>query len=107
MFQKLYLVIDNAGPELNLGKGLHIAHLNVRSLLGGHKFDMLKHQIMESGIQVFTLSESWLTEAIPDKVIKVEGFDSIRLDRRWRDGDNENDTAPKRRGTGLLHKGRH
>ena len=90
--------MDDAGLERYLGKGLHIAHLNVRSLLRGHKFDMLRHQIKESGIQIFIISESWLMEAIPDKVIKVEGFDSIRLDRRWKDGDNEGNVAPKRGG---------
>ena len=84
------------GTEFAFGKGLHIAHLNVRSLLGGHTFDMLKCQIRDSGIQIFTMSESWLTAAIPDKVVKIEGFDTIRVDRSWRDG--VEDSMPKRGG---------
>ena len=67
----------------NLGKGLHIAHLNVRSMFGGHRFDMLKRQIESSGIGVFTLSETWLNVSIPDKVLEVKGYDWVRADRTW------------------------
>ena len=42
----------------NLGKGLHLAHLNVRSLLGGHKGDLLRSQISKSDLDVFTISET-------------------------------------------------
>ena len=52
---------------------------------------MLKNQIRSSGIQVFTVSESWLTEAIPDGTIGIEGYNStIRGDR-----DGGNSLVPK------------
>ena len=69
--------------------------------MGGHKFDMLKHQIKGSGFQMFLLSESWLTEATPNKVVEIEGFDTIRGDRAWRDDENMGKQEPKR-GGGLL-----
>ena len=53
--------MDNLLGASNLGKGVHLAHLNVRSVFGGGKLDMLKLQIEHSGIDVFSLSESWLT----------------------------------------------
>ena len=86
--------MDNLG--LNLGRGLHISHLNVRSLMGGHAFDMTKHQIKENGIDIFTMSETWLTEAIPDKTVAIEGYSLVRLDRNWRDADHGD--GPKRGG---------
>ena len=65
------------------GKGLHIAHLNVRSILGINRFDMLLNQIESSEISIFTMSETWLTEAIPDKYVSVDQYDVIRLNRGW------------------------
>ena len=86
--------MDDLGD--NLGRGLHIAHLNVRSLMGGHTFDMTKHQIKESGIDIFTLSETWLTEAIPNKTVAIDGYSMVRLDRNWRDPNHGDE--PKRGG---------
>ena len=75
---------------------LHLAHLNVRSMTGGHKLDMLKSQIELSGIDVFSLSETWLSEAIPVKVVEIPSFNVCRLDRSW--CSNDNSTTPKRGG---------
>ena len=69
--------------ENNLGKGLHIAHLNVRSMFGGHKFDMLKQQIKLSGVSVFTLSETWLNNTIPNNLLEIEEYTLVRADRAW------------------------
>ena len=54
------------------GKGLHLAHLNVRSLLGKNKADLVKKQIGDSDIDVFTLSETWLTQAIPNTLVDIK-----------------------------------
>ena len=96
--------MDDEG--VHLGRGLHIAHLNIRSLLGGHAFDMTKQQIMSSGIDVFTLSETWLTEAIPDKTIGFEGFNVIRKDRTWKEN-VESDVPKKGGGHRMLCKGKY
>ena len=56
------------------GKGLKVAHLNVRSLLAGGKSDLLKLQIANSGVEIFTMSETWLTQAIPDELVRIPNY---------------------------------
>ena len=65
------------------GKGTHFAHLNIRSVFGGRKLDMLKCQIRDSQIDVFTLSETWPNPAVPDQTIDVPSYTVIRCDRSW------------------------
>ena len=72
---------------LDWGRGLHIGHLNVCSMFGNHRLDLLKIQVVDSGLDVFSISETWLTEAIPDELMRVEGYNIARLDRSW-GGDN-------------------
>ena len=85
--------------EVNtLGKGLHFAHLNVRSLLGKGKADMVRHQIASSNIDVFTVSETWLNAAIPNQQISIPNYMSVRLDRSW--GGREG--GDPKRGGGLV-----
>ena len=81
----------------NSGIGFKVAHLNVRSLTGGHKFDMLKHQITTSNIDLFTLSETWLTPGIPDSLIELTTHSVARLDRSW----SENSNRYPKKGGGL------
>ena len=80
-----------------LGKGLNMIHLNVRSLMGRHKFDMVRYQIEKSNADIFSVSESWLTKAIPDRVIDCMNYNVVRLDREWKE---QGDTSelPKRGG---------
>ena len=80
----------------NYGKGLHIAHLNVRSMFGGHRFDMLKQQIGSSGVGIFTLSETWLNETVPNELLEIDGYDCVRADRTW--GVQEGNQLPKKGG---------
>ena len=84
-------------PE-DLGKGLHLAHLNVRSLLGSNKVDLIKNQIRNSGYDIFTLSETWLSKIVPDPLVNIPNYTVSRLDRSWGGSNEEN---PKR-GGGLL-----
>ena len=93
-------IMENVRREDEVGKGLNLAHLNVRSLLGGHKFDMLRNQIENSNIDVFSISESWLNGAVPDRVVECMGYDMIRLDRDWSERDADN--ALPKRGGGLV-----
>ena len=92
MWYLLVMLIIAAG-KVSHGKGFHLAHLNVRSMFGGHKFDVLKNQICNSGIDLFTLSETWLNEAIPDKLVEVSPYTITRLDRTW--SNNQNNTPKK------------
>ena len=79
--------------------GLSIAHLNVRSLLAANTFDLLKIQIQESGIDIFGLSETWLSKAIPMGFIKIKGYKTYRHDRSWSDN---NCTNSCKKGGGLV-----
>ena len=91
--------MDDHNGIINTDKRLSIAHLNIRSLLGGHKFDAVSHQIENSGISIFTLSETWLTSAIPDKLIELPSYTIARVDRSWTSLGS--DSFPKR-GGGLM-----
>ena len=85
--------MDNLDVK-NLGKGLHLAHFNVRSLMG--KLDEVKGQISRSGIDIFTISETWLTAVTPDQLVNPISYNTCRYDRKW--GDTLNNQAPKKGG---------
>ena len=74
-------------------KGLHLAHLNIRSLW--NKIDVVRQLIKESGIHMFSLSETWLNTAMNTSMIDIPGYSCIRLDRAW----TENNTIKK--GSGI------
>ena len=54
-------------------------HLNVRSLWG--KIDQLRVSLADSKIEIITLSETWLNEALPSHSIDLTGYTSFRQDR--------------------------
>ena len=90
--------MDNVDTPPGYGKGMHLAHLNVRSMFGGKKFDMLKKQIEMSVFDIFTISESWLSKSIPSNMINVPGYSITRYDRTWTDSPN----GVTRKGGGLV-----
>ena len=60
-------------------KGLHLCHLNVRSLWS--KIELLKHQIPKSNIPIFAISETWLTPSTTNNLINLPNYNFLRLDR--------------------------
>ena len=76
--------------------GLRLAHLNIGSLHAGGKLELLRHQLQSGDHGIFCISETWLTEAIPDTVIEVNRFNTARLDRKW----SKRTTQPKKKGGG-------
>lgn len=67
--------------------GIHnliISHFNIRSLI--NKFEVLKEHILSNNYDIFTLSETWLSEEIKDYVIKIPGYTIFRQDRERRGG---------------------
>ena len=79
--------------------GLNIAHLNVGSILGAHKFEMLRKQVESSELSVFCASETWLNKDIPDGLVAIDGYTHARVDRSWSE-DHGNDRF--KRGGGLI-----
>ena len=61
-------------------KGIHFTHLNIRSLY--NKIDSFRLFLENSNITVATISETWLTGAIPDSLVNVPGYNILRNDRK-------------------------
>ena len=62
-------------------RGLHIVHGNIRSLPS--KFNQLKAYLTDSSITLLSLSETWLTQNIPDYLSYIPGYKLLRHDRTW------------------------
>ena len=76
-------------------RGFHISHLNLQSK--NNKFDLLKIQIEQMKFHVFTFSESWLYDEIPDSMIRVNGYNLVCFDRQWK----ENNMPHVKKGGGV------
>ena len=50
-------------------RGLSIVHLNVASILGLHKCETLKLHLLNSSVDVFWASETWLNEGVPSSQV--------------------------------------
>ena len=82
--------------ELSAVKGFKIAHLNVWSIV--KKIDRLRVLLLDSKIDLLTLSETWLKSHIQTESIDIPGCVALRLDRLDRAGKGKS----KKRGGGLL-----
>ena len=84
--------------DLKNNKGLHIAHLNARSL--PNKWDNIKANFMNSGIHVLTFSETWLHTLLTDNFFELgSDYNLIRNDRNWNDLNDPH--SPPKRGGGI------
>lgn len=61
-----------------------VAHLNVRSLLP--KIYDVHQLLITHNIDILCISETWLSESIPDDIVALEGFFLFRNDRDGRAG---------------------
>ena len=82
-------MLDENEGILN-SRGLKIAHLNVASILGAHKFEMLRKQVEGSHLNVFCASETWLNASIPNGLIDIRGYNVARWDRSWKNCTTDN-----------------
>ena len=71
-------------------KGYQICHLNIRSLLR-HKDELA---LTLSNNDIICVSETWLTDKIPDSLLEIPSFNFIRQDR--------NNPGKKKKGGGIL-----
>lgn len=65
-------------------KGLHIAHVNVNSLV--NKVDEILNVALTNNLHIFALTETHLHQSINDGQIKLKGFNVIRKDRNKKGG---------------------
>lgn len=65
--------------EIQTHKGLQFMHINVRSLY--HKMDILKNALCNKSTGILGIIETWLNANIPDWLIQVNGFTSVKNDR--------------------------
>lgn len=81
-------VQPNPGPALNnistpdefkARSGLGLIHINIRSLLP--KLDAVQIWIQSTNADILILSETWLSKAVPDKDIAIDGYNVFRCDR--------------------------
>ena len=79
--------------ELGKLKGLKIAHLNVRSLL--KKVDQIRLLMEGVGLDVLTVSETWLRPHISSDLVDLKGYQTFRQDRYGK-------SKSKKRGGGLI-----
>ena len=65
-------------------KGLHLAHLNVRSI--SNKWELLKANFMSTNLHVLGLSETWLKSSLPSEFYTLsDEYHLTRNDRNWKD----------------------
>ena len=58
-------------------KGFKLGHVNIRSML----LKMTGVSKMVPLFDVFCVSESWLTDKLPDSKVHVQNYQTLRLDR--------------------------
>lgn len=68
----------------NYNKKLSVAHLNVRSLVP--KYNLIKSLILDNNIDIFAMTETWLTLNIPNSFVNIPGYSLVRRDRDGRGG---------------------
>ena len=65
-------------------RNIKISHLNVRSLKNRQHFLLVKDIILKYKYDVFTVSETWLKDVVPDLELEIPGYNLFRLDRPGR-----------------------
>ena len=77
--------MDKDSLEFGEDKGIHIVHMNTRSLGDIRKIDSIKPQIERSKAHIIGLSETWLGDHIPTNLLEIQGYNLTRVDRSWGD----------------------
>ena len=63
-------------------QGIHICHLNVRSIL--NKISQIRSLLKNNNIQFLGISESWCSEKISNNEIQVDNYNIVRQDRSFK-----------------------
>lgn len=65
-------------------KGMHIAHVNVKSLV--NKVDEILNVVQKNNLHVLAITETHLDQTITNGQINLKGYNIIRKDRNRRGG---------------------
>ena len=76
---------DNTVTYSTKNIGFHIAHINIRSMK--NKLLELYTYVPNMNFDVFSISETWLNESFPEKLLQIGGYYLLRLNREWKDDD--------------------
>lgn len=80
----------NPGPDKVQGNkkpdNVKIAHFNICSLKCREHFIEVKQIVLENKIDIFTVSETWLDNSIPNLELEIPGFSIYHLDRQNKKG---------------------
>ena len=68
--------------DLRNYKGLKVVHLNVRSLV--KKIDQIRLLVDGAGIDILTISETWLKSHLSSSLVTLQGFQTFRQDRNFK-----------------------
>ena len=60
-------------------KGLHLLHINIRSLR--HKIGQLALLAQESKASIIAVTETWLDPSVTNREIAIDGYNTVRKDR--------------------------
>ena len=63
-------------------QGIHICHLNVRSIV--NKLSQIKSLLKNSNIHFLGISESWCNEKITNNELAIENYNLVRQDRNFK-----------------------
>ena len=70
--------------EIKSSKGMHMAHLNIRSL--SNKWENFKLHFSDENLHVLGVSETWLNDSLPNELFELsKNYILCRLDRSWKD----------------------
>lgn len=81
----------------NFTRGFSVAHLNIRSIRT--KIDEIELVLRNSGLDILTISESWLHAQLDSSIFTIDGYKLLRQDRNYNDVDY---VSVRKRGGGLL-----
>ena len=85
--------------EIKNSKGMHMAHINVRSLMS--KWEHFKTTFKNSNLHVLGVSETWLNGNLTNQLFELSSnYIFYRNDRSWTDDNNA--TIKKGGGVGLF-----
>ena len=88
LMKKDWLGLKKVSIKKNVSMNLDIITTNCRSLLP--KLDELKILCHLYNPNYVFLSETWLNTAKPNKLLKIEHYNWLRADRKYRRGTHEN-----------------